>query len=220
MGGDIKKQYMEVGGRPAICYPLSVFEKSRVDEIVLVVTTGDEEYVRAEIVERYGFKKVTSIVAGGRERYDSVRKGIEAADGKYVLIHDGARVCVTEDIIERAITAVTEYGACVVGMPSKDTVKISNGEGYVSFTPSRDTVWNVQTPQCFVREELIGAYEKLSDMEGGFFDITDDAMIMERTGERKIRLIEGSYENIKLTTPEDISVVTEILKKNDKYDKM
>ncbi len=213
MGTGIKKQYMDLCDRPVIYYSLAAFEKSRVQEIILVVPPGDEDHVREEIVKKYGILKVTRIVAGGAERYDSVFNGISAAAGDRILIHDGARAFVTPEIIDRAIDGVSEYGACVVGMPSKDTIKISDEDGFVSDTPKRQSLWIVQTPQAFIRQELLEAYETLKKRPDGFSVITDDAMIMERAGGRRVRLIEGSYDNIKITKPDDIEAGEAILKR-------
>ncbi len=213
MGTDVKKQFMQLNGKAAIYYPLMAFEKSVVDEVILVIPAGDEGFVRHEIVEEYGFKKVTRIVTGGAERYDSVYNGISSASGEYVMIHDGARSFVTVEIIDRAARAVEEYKACVVGMPSKDTVKISDDEGFVADTPARKSLWVIQTPQAFVRSELLDAYATLRSRTDGFLGITDDSMIIERAGGRRVKLIEGSYDNIKITTPEDIEAGEAILKR-------
>ncbi len=210
MGGAVKKQYMELLGKPLIFYALDAFEKSSVDEIVLVTTPTDVEYCKKEIVERFGFQKVKAVVPGGAQRYDSVYEGLKAASGDYVLIHDGARAFVTPEIIRRSMEAVVQYDACVVGMPSKDTVKIASAEGFVASTPSRESVWVIQTPQTFAMELVRSSYEKvLGEHIPG---ITDDAMVVELATDRKVKLIEGSYENIKVTTPEDLTIGEEILK--------
>ena len=213
MGTDVKKQYIKLNGKAAIYYPLKAFENSVVDEVILVIPSGDEGFVRHEIVEEYGFKKVTHIVTGGAERYDSVFNGVKKAAGEYVMVHDGARAFVTSEIINRTAKAVEEYGACVVGMPSKDTIKISDEKGFVADTPDRNSLWIIQTPQAFLRAELMDAYERLKQKPDGFSGITDDAMIMERAGGRAVKLIEGSYDNIKITTPEDIATGETILRK-------
>ena len=215
MGSDMKKQYMPLCGRPVICYALEAFEKSPVDEIILVVSPGDEDYVREDIVERFGYSKVGQIVPGGAERYDSVYNGILAAGGYYVLIHDGARALLSQDIIDRTMEALTRHGACVVGMPAKDTIKIADEDGFVESTPQRERLWAVQTPQAFIRVELIAAYDALRGREAGFLGITDDCMILERAGGRKIALVEGSYNNIKITTPEDIPVAERVILQRD-----
>lgn len=210
MGGDIPKQYMELSGKPVIYYSLKVFQDSAVDDIVLVVSDEYIEYCRKEIVERYGFSKVTDIISGGRERYDSVRNGLEACESAdYVLIHDGARPLITGDMVKRSIATLEEETGCSVAVKAKDTIKISDENGYGVDTPDRRYVWQVQTPQSFRRRELAAAYEKLA--ASGDTAITDDTMIMERYGGVKIKLIDGSYANIKITTPEDLALAEVLL---------
>lgn len=209
MGSSIKKQYMLIKDRPVIYYSLKAFEESRVDETVLVVSPGDIPYCREEIVEKYGFKKVRHIVEGGRERYHSVAVGInKVPDCDYIFIHDGARPLVTAEIIERAFSCVRRYKACVVGMPVKDTIKIADEEGNIASTPNRNLTWLVQTPQTFAAPLIRKAYrslmEKEEELKKSGLVITDDAMVVETITGQKVRLIEGSYENIKITTPEDI----------------
>lgn len=208
MGGKIKKQYLEVSGRPLIYYPLKAFSDSDVTDIILVVSEGDEDYVKKEIVDKYGFGKVSCIVKGGKERCFSVYEGLKEVKNEYVLVHDGARCLISDDIISRAVEATIEYEACEVAVPSVDTVKISDADGFVSITPDRGNVWSIQTPQGFRTSVLRDAYEILFEKgEEAFAGITDDAMVVERAyPDRKIKLVMGSYDNIKVTTPRDISV--------------
>ena len=213
MGLSVKKQYIEICNKPLLYYSVHAFEKSDVDEIVLVVTPGDENYVKKEIVEKYGFKKVSAIVPGGKERYNSVYEGLKVTRGDYVLIHDGARAFVTKEIIRRAMDGAKEYGACVVGMPVKDTIKVADDDGYVKDTPERSSLWMVQTPQAFSYPLVKDAYEKVlaKDATG----VTDDAMVVELATDQKVKLIEGSYDNIKVTTIDDLDVAENILKKQN-----
>ena len=213
MGLSVKKQYIEICNKPLLYYSVHAFEKSDVDEIVLVVTPGDENYVKKEIVEKYGFKKVSAIVPGGKERYNSVYEGLKVTRGDYVLIHDGARAFVTKEIIRRAMDGAKEYGACVVGMPVKDTIKVADGDGCVKDTPKRSSLWMVQTPQAFSYPLVKDAYEKVlaKDATG----VTDDAMVVELATDQKVKLIEGSYDNIKVTTIDDLDVAENILKKQN-----
>ncbi len=209
MGADVPKQYLTLCGKPIMLYCLEAFEKSRVDEIVLVVAAGDEAYCREQIVEKYHISKVRAIVAGGAERYDSVYEGLKAIQCDYVLIHDCARAFLTEDIIERSIAGAKEYSACVVGMPVKDTIKIADERGWVDTTPQRDLVWSVQTPQSFSYPLIYEAYTRLQSCDKT--GVTDDAMVVEKTMKTRVKLIEGSYENIKVTTPEDLLLGERIL---------
>lgn len=212
MESEIQKQYMEVNGRPLIFYALYAFEHSGVDDVVLVVGSGEQENCCRDIVERFGFSKVSRIVEGGKERYHSVYEGLKAAcDSDYVLIHDGARPCVDERIIGDAIAGAREYGACVVGMPVKDTIKIADGEEFASETPDRRRLWMIQTPQAFSYELILDAYTRLFESEKNQIGVTDDAMVVESMTERKVKLIRGSYENMKVTTPEDIAIAKVLL---------
>lgn len=218
MGGTMKKQFMPLLEKPVLFYSLKAFEESFVDGIVIVTSGEDIEYVRREIVSKYGFSKVVDVVPGGEERYNSVLCGLRAAgDADYIFIHDGARALVTVDILERAYGAVQKYDACVIGMPSKDTVKISDENGMVASTPNRNCVWTVQTPQVFRGELIKEAYEDVVSRAGELLKngvvITDDAMVLEEYSGHPVRLVEGSYENIKLTTPEDIYIAEEILRR-------
>ena len=211
MHSDVHKQYMMLAGRPVLFYSLQAFAESAVTDIVVVVGAGEIDYCRKEIVEKYHIQKVCAVVEGGRERYHSVYEGLKAADGSdYVLIHDGARPLVSADIIKRSMQAVKEYRACVAGMPVKDTIKIADEDGYAKLTPERSKVWQIQTPQCFVTAEIREAYQKM--MEAGDDSVTDDGMVMETYGIRGVRMIKGSYENMKITTPEDMLLGEAILK--------
>ena len=155
------------------------------------------------------------ITEGGAERYDSVYSGLQRVrhDG-YVLIHDGARPFVTEAVIQRIYDAVCNYPACVVGMPVKDTIKIVDKEKYTKETPNRSFVWQIQTPQAFDILLIRDAYEKFMQSEQK--NITDDAMVVESVLGMKSKLVEGSYENIKITTPEDLEIAEVFLKRREK----
>ena len=210
MNSDIPKQYMPVAGKPLVVYSLEIFDQSSVDEIILVVASGDEDYCKEEIVNKYNIGKVTAIVSGGAQRYDSVYAGLKAVTGDYVMIHDCARAFVTEDIINKAIDGMKEYQACVVAVPSKDTVKLADDNGFVSETPDRSRVWSVQTPQCFEYNLVREAYDKLPEMN--LENITDDAMVVEQVLHKPVKLVMGDYNNVKVTTPEDINLAINILK--------
>lgn len=211
MGSAVQKQYIELNGRPVLCYCLEIFQKSAwIDDVVLVVGDGQERYVRTEIVEKYGFTKVCSIVCGGQERYDSVWRGLQALpDGGegYVFIHDGARPFVDEEILRRGYENVEKFGACVAGMPSKDTVKLADSEAFALQTPRRSHVWIVQTPQVFEKALITEAYGRLMKLRSEEdIHVTDDAMVVEQMMKVPVKLFEGSYTNIKLTTPEDMRI--------------
>lgn len=213
MNSQVQKQYMMLAGRPLIAYALEAFEHSRADELVLVVGAGEEEYVRREILEPLGLKKVVAVVPGGAERYHSVYAGLKALkDCGCVLIHDGARPLVTEEIIDRAIRGALEEHACVVGMPVKDTIKVSDEKGYAADTPDRSRLWQIQTPQAFLYPLIRGAYDRLMADGSLQVGITDDAMVVETCTPEKVKLVQGSYENLKVTTPEDMILAEALLK--------
>ena len=213
MGTKVQKQYLEIANKPVLFYSLYAFEKSPIiDDIILVVGEGQDEYCQNEIVDKYGMRKVKKIVQGGAERYHSVWNGLQEVDGDgYVFIHDGARPFVTEEMIERAYKDVQKCKACVIGMPVKDTIKLADQEGFVNETPDRSLLWMIQTPQVFENGLVKEAYAKL--MEEKYTQVTDDAMVVEQMLGHKVKLTMGSYENIKITTPEDLDVAEVFVKK-------
>ena len=218
MGSEIPKQYLPINKKPVIYYSLKAFEESGVEEIILVAGKEDVEYCRTQIVEQYGLKKVTAIVPGGKERYDSVYEGLKAISfADYVLIHDGARPMLTGEIIKRSMDAVMTEKACVVGMPVKDTIKVVDKDAFSKTTPDRNTLWQVQTPQSFSYPLIMDAYTKLKERiaqsDRTLPAITDDAMVAEYFLNQKIKMVEGSYENIKVTTPEDLLIAELFLNK-------
>lgn len=220
MGSSVHKQFLELKGHPILYYSLQAFQDSPLVERMILVT-GETEipYVKKEIVEKYHFDKVTDVIAGGAERYASVWNGLqtlereltEAEKDGFVFIHDGVRPFIHEEILCRAYDAVEEHHACVVGMPSKDTVKIADAEDFVRTTPARSLVWNIQTPQVFDFRLAHQAYAELE--KSGRTDATDDAMIVEAFTDTKVKLVEGSYENIKITTPEDLEIAETFLRR-------
>ena len=212
MGTKVQKQYLEIDGKPVLYYSLHAFEQSEIiDEVVLVVGKNQVEYCFSEIVLKYGFDKVKTVVEGGAERYHSVWNGLQEVDDGYVFIHDGARPFINEDILNRAYKDVQKCKACVIGMPVKDTIKLADSEGLVSETPERSLVWMIQTPQVFEASLVKQAYALL--MEQDNMQVTDDAMVVEQMLGHKVKLTLGSYENIKITTPEDLDIA-EIFVKN------
>lgn len=219
MKSNTPKQYMDLGGKPVIYYSLYAFEISSIDEVILVVGENEIDYNWEHIVKKYNFTKVSKVIAGGAERYLSVFNGLKAIDyADYVLIHDGARPFITIEILEKVLLSVKEHKACVVGMPSKDTIKISDSNNVITSTPDRKYTWIIQTPQAFSYSIIMGAYSKIIDDIskglGSNINITDDAMVVEHTSNYPIKLIEGSYLNIKVTTPEDLIIGDIFLKKS------
>lgn len=211
MGTKVQKQYLEIQGKPVLYYALQTFEKSSViDEIILVVGDDQEEYCQKEIVEKYQIKKVTKIVGGGAERYHSVWNGLQEVQGEgYVFIHDGARPFVDDAILNRVYSEVTKHKACVVGMPVKDTIKIADESGFAVETPDRSLLWQIQTPQVFENKLVKKAYSLLMEQQN--IRVTDDAMVVELMLGEKVKLVQGAYENIKITTPEDLLIANGFL---------
>lgn len=207
MNSVIPKQYMNLYGMPVLVHSLKAFEKSDVDEIVIVCGTGDEEFVRTEIVEKYRIGKVTHIVEGGKERFNSVHNGLKACEGTdYVLIHDGARPFVSVEVINGNIRELEKYPALVTAVASTDTVKIVDDDGFVVSTPQRKNCYIIQTPQSFrydIAREAYDMYGKESENGSDFF-ATDDAQVVETFMNIKVKVINGDYGNIKITNPSDL----------------
>ncbi|MBR3606950.1 MAG: 2-C-methyl-D-erythritol 4-phosphate cytidylyltransferase [Lachnospiraceae bacterium] len=216
MESKIQKQYLLLKEKPVLYYSLKCFQESRVDEVILVVPSGEIEYCRKNIVEKYGFSKVKYVLEGGKERYHSVIQGLSVIeDADLVMIHDGARPFLKSEIIERCIEGASRYRACIVGMPVKDTIKVLDKEQRIESTPQRSSLWQVQTPQCFDYSLIREAYRKLEKEEKTAkmtdVSITDDAMVVEYFMDQKVKVVEGSYQNIKITTPEDMIVANAFL---------
>ena len=208
----IQKQFLEIRGCPVLYYSLRCFQESPLIEDIILVTGEDSVfYCQKEIVEKYGFTKVVKVIPGGKERYDSVYQGLLACENSdYVLIHDGARPFITEEILERGLEGAKETGACAVGMPSKDTVKIADESGFIAETPDRSRVWLIQTPQIFQYKLIRNAHESIRARD--MSNVTDDAMVVEQETGVKVCLAEGSYQNIKITTPEDLEIAEMFLR--------
>lgn len=227
MKSSVPKQYMNVAGKPLIWYALNAVQKSGViDECILVTGADDIDTVTENIVNRYAFTKVSTVVAGGSERCFSVRNALIALrekeqknptdSSKYIFIHDGARPFLTEEILQRMYEAVVEHRAVVAAVPSKDTIKIADEYGFVSSTPDRRKVWSIQTPQVFEKNLILEAYlqltkDKYDKLVQGGVAVTDDAGVVELFGNTGIKLVMGDYENIKITTPEDIALAESLI---------
>lgn len=208
----VSKQYIEIMGKPVILRTIEKFAESEaVDEIVVVLSKDDEAYFRENIFSKIKSKKTVKIAYGGKERFESSLNGIKATsqDSETILIHDGVRPFVKISEIERVSIRAKETGAAVLAVKAKDTVKLVS-DGIIESTPDRERVYLIQTPQGFSRKLLIAAYEDLLNSKDGFMP-TDDASVVERYGAR-VGVVEGSYENIKITTVSDIAFAEAILK--------
>lgn len=217
MQAGVAKQYLLLDEKPVLWYALHAFQESPViHEIVLVVGQGEIPYCRKEIVEKYHFDKVSGVIEGGAERYLSVwnaLREIEIEEEHYIFIHDGARPFVSRELILLALETVKREGACVAGMPVKDTIKIVDENDFALTTPDRSRLWAVQTPQVFAAPLIYQAYQRMIDkLQKENFVVTDDAMVVETMLGKKVKLIPGGYENIKLTTPEDLIIAEAFLR--------
>lgn len=211
MKRDINKQFIKLDGKEIIAYTIEKFYKSEdIDDIVIVIKENEEKYFIENIINKYGFDNI-KLAYGGKERQDSVYNGIKKLNRncEIVLIHDGARPFVNEYIIKNSIKEAKENNAVVVGVPVKDTIKVVDSDGNIVDTPNRSLLWSVQTPQSFKYEIITKAYEYAysNDYYG-----TDDAMLVEHIG-YNVKMIEGSYDNIKITTEEDLHFGIQILNK-------
>lgn len=206
----ISKPFVSLHGRPMLAWALRPFqESSLVEEIVVVTAPGAAELCRESVVLPYRFTKVSKVVEGGRERQLSVRNGLGALspETKFVAVHDGARPLLTRDLLDEAISIAIEKGAAVSGVPVKDTLKLLDDEGRITRTPDRALFWAVHTPQVFGFRVLMQAHEQ-AQAEG--FIGTDDSSLVERMG-FTVHMVKGSYENFKITTPEDLALAEIVL---------
>ena len=210
MKADINKQFLKIGDKEVIAHIIDKFyNNENIGEIIIVVREDEKEFFQENVIDKYGYKNI-KIAFGGKERQDSVYNGLKALDKncEIVLIHDGARPFVTDEIIEKSIECAQKYNCAIVGVPVKDTIKIVNENNDVCDTPSRNKLWSIQTPQVFDYSLIMKAHEKAKvDKYYG----TDDSMLMEYLG-YNVKVVEGSYNNIKITTPEDLKIAEEILR--------
>lgn len=217
MGSPVKKQYMELCGLPVVVHSLRQFEENpQIYSVVLVTGKEDLQYALSMSL-KYELHKVKNIVEGGDMRFRSVYNGLRAVDPDtdYLLIHDGARPMLSQELIDRCCREVAIAKACVAAVPVKDTIKRADKEGFAAETLDRSALYSVQTPQAFSYPLFVEAYRKLlhtiQEYHPDVSKITDDAMIVEGMTDRKIRLIPGDYRNIKITTPEDMLVAEAFL---------
>ena len=214
MKADINKQFLKLKGKEVIAHTIDKFYNNKnIDEIGVVVKEDEADFFRRNIIDKYGYKNI-KIAFGGKERQDSVFNGLKAVNERcdIVLIHDGARPFVTDEIIKNSIECAKKNKCVIVGVPVKDTIKIINKDNEVCDTPNRSTLWSIQTPQVFEYLSIIKAHKIAK--EKSYYG-TDDSMLMEYLG-YNVKVIEGSYNNIKITTPEDLKIGEEILNENKK----
>jgi 2-C-methyl-D-erythritol 4-phosphate cytidylyltransferase len=209
--GETRKQFILIHDKPILYYTLRPFHESElIDDIILVCEKDWIGYVQKEIVELYGFNKVKKIAEGGAHRQDSVYNGLKAIGrADIVLVHDGVRPMISEKKISEIIKAAIDHKAAILAVKVKDTVKTQDTDGFVAETMNRDRLYSVQTPQVFEYQLLMQAFEKA--YADSFYG-TDESMLVERLGV-KVKTVEGDYENIKITTPEDVSFALSRLQK-------
>lgn len=205
MGASINKQYLQLGGMPIVARTLLVLQQSPLINGIMLVTPAEEiPYCRSQVVEAYQLTKVLSIVPGGAERQHSVLNGLtalrdHATDRDIVLIHDGVRPFIDEEILQRSIQLADTGVGALVAVQAKDTIKVVQN-GMVVATPDRATLWQAQTPQTFRYGQILAAHQQAAVEQ---FLGTDDCSLLERVGE-PVAIVPGSYRNIKITTPEDL----------------
>ena len=219
MGKDRAKQFLDFDGRPLLAVTLEAFQHiSLIGGIILVVPPGGVEDCQKAIVEPYGLTKVKKVVEGGRRRQDSVRLGIEATggDSELILIHDGVRPLIRPWLIERVVVEGTRERAVITALAAKETVKEVTEERFVKRTYDRRRVWMVQTPQVFRYEDIHAAHQRA--FREGWAEVTDDALLMEKVG-IPVKVIEGSEDNIKVTTPHDMALARFLWRKNATEDR-
>ncbi|ABY92142.1 2-C-methyl-D-erythritol 4-phosphate cytidylyltransferase [Thermoanaerobacter brockii subsp. lactiethylicus] len=212
MGHTVNKVYLPIAGKPVLYYSLKAFDEiDWIKEIVVVVSKEEMEYCQENVVKKYFFKKPIKLVEGGSERQYSVYNGIINTEGdcEIIAIHDGARPLIEKEIVIKALKEAYLHKAVALGVPVKDTIKVVDGKNFILNTPDRKYLWAIQTPQVFERNLIIKAHQRA--LEDGFLG-TDDTVLVERLG-YKVKVVEGDYRNIKITTPEDLIVAEAFLKK-------
>lgn len=210
MGGNTCKQYLQIGGRPIILETLSLFQKAEIITDIILVVSAAEVAATKEMVKAAGITKVVAVTEGGAERQNSIKNGLNLlkSDTEIVIVHDGVRPFITESMIESSVAAAKEAGAAIVAVPVKDTVKRAKS-CTVTETVPREELWLAQTPQAFRYDIIKKAY---LEAEKNSFVGTDDASLVEAIGAR-VKIIPGSYENIKITTPEDLIFAEALINK-------
>jgi 2-C-methyl-D-erythritol 4-phosphate cytidylyltransferase / 2-C-methyl-D-erythritol 2,4-cyclodiphosphate synthase len=211
----VAKQFLLLDGLPILVHTLKVFQESKdIDDIILALPPDELVSIRQELIEKYGLTKVTTTVAGGNERQDSVRNCLGAIAGEcdMVVIHDAVRPFVTQELIRQVVETASVTGAVSAGVKTKDTIKETKEDNNVVATVPRHNLWLTQTPQAFKFELLKEAYKQAYDEN---FYGTDDASLVERMG-KEVRMVEGFYANIKITTREDMMIADALMKKGSK----
>jgi len=205
----IDKIMADLNGKPVLAWSIEALQKSpEIERIVIVNSLKNLEPVRCLAIEQK-WHKVTGVCLGGRRRQDSVAAGLAlTGDCEWILIHDGARPLLTEELIKNGIEAARETGAAVAAVPVTDTIKVAGEDMIVKDTPPRSRLWAAQTPQIFRSDIIKEAYKRVND------EVTDDASLVEQAGFR-VKLYPGSYQNLKITSRHDLEIASRLLKKGD-----
>lgn len=204
-GQNRNKNFELINGKSILSYSINAFNKNQyIDNIIVVIKQDDKETVE-EIINKENVLKKLDIVTGGNSRQESVYNAIKNTTSEIVIIHDGARPAIKQKYINSEIEGMSNFKGVTVGVKSKDTIKITDDNGIVLNTTKRSNTWIIQTPQCFDRQILLDLHEKYKDTE-----VTDDCMLLEKGG-YKIKIIEGDYTNIKVTTYEDIDIIKQFI---------
>ena len=210
MGG-VDKMWALLGGKPVLARVADTFQNcSLIDQIVIVLNEQNLKRGK-QLVAEQGWSKITDVCPGGKRRQDSVVAGLSRLRNcNWVVIHDGARPLVTEELIHQGLSQAKETGAAVAAVPVTDTIKVAGDDRIVHQTPPRQNLWAVQTPQVFLPDIITEAYQQAKG------EVTDDASLVEQSGYR-VKLYMGSYDNIKITTPDDLALAEVLWQK--KYEK-
>jgi len=207
--GEVDKLFAPLGGKPLLARTTYPFQKCRLVDQIVVVVSGEKEEICRQLVAGEEWSKVSDVCLGGRRRQDSVAAGLKRLNNcDWVVIHDGARPLVTVDLIERGLEAAKETGVAVAAVPVTDTIKVTGDDRIVHQTPPRQNLWAIQTPQVIRIGIITEAYQKAND------DVTDDASLVEQLG-YKVKLYMGAYDNIKVTTPEDLALAEVLWQKHE-----
>ncbi|NQU95981.1 MAG: 2-C-methyl-D-erythritol 4-phosphate cytidylyltransferase [Candidatus Omnitrophica bacterium] len=208
LGSGQDKPFVTLGGKPILANTLEALESCKFIDDIIIVVSGNKLKACSELVKKYKFRKVYAIVRGGKKRFDSVKNGLsKVQNANFILIHDGARPFIDRELMKKVFVAAKKYGAALCATASKQTLKSVSGNLFIKETPERKFIWEAQTPQAFKKDLITKAYKKSKNRNA-----TDDSYLVEKLG-HKVKIVKGSYRNIKITTPEDLILARALIKK-------
>ena len=213
-GQNRNKNFENIQGKPVMLYSLEEFHKNRYIDNIIIGAKEEEIPIIQNILQKEQFTKSIDMIVGGNSRQQTVYHCIQKTEADIVVIHDGARPAIKQEYINQCIEAMKDYKGATVGVRSKDTIKITDENNIVIQSTQRSNTWIVQTPQCFERKILLDMHEKYKQEE-----MTDDCMLLEKN-KNKVKILEGDYTNIKITTYEDLEIMKKIMRKLAKQEKM